>query len=339
MKIAITVCVAVLLVVAGAINADEYRSRVSDFDDIWEEGTNWEKLVGENWVQVTESSDYPDSCDDSVWIRDGYSITLFCPYLDCDGQVTCGQLLIDDGGIVWLDGGSKLTMCDTETSVIHGVMTTSCTALQSTCLTAELAIDGMVTIEGNGGMIITEDIGDHGVSALVITGEEGRLTIDGETPGDTATSMSIIARSNEIEIQAELSNLGDVVAEQCEGCSPSINLTTETKGGSGGFYRATNGPEETDGGTLEVHVPMSGSCDFQILAPSAYMLIAYPLTCYAGDFLLQKGTLELTERVCTTGTFTGGHHGASDDAFLIIRKGANNPPINKLLYNQDCGCQ
>lgn len=324
---------------ANAQITTEYRSRRAGFQYIWEEGTNWEKKINGVWTVVEASADYPRSCDHSVWIQDGYTITLLCAEGNCDGQVTCGMLQIDDGGLVWLEGGTKLTLCATDTSRIDGMMTTSCVPTLSSCSPSQLEVYGNVTIQGSGGYIVTEDMGGNGAAALVISSESGTLTIDGDNQDYPETSMCVIARDNQIEIQAELSNLGYVVAEDCEGCSPSMNLTTEAKGGSGGFYRATCGPGETDGGSLEVHVPMSGTCDFELLAPEAYVLIDHPLTCYAGDFLLKKGTLELNERVCTTGTFTGGQHGDSDDAFLIIRKAANGPPHNKLLYNQDCGCQ
>lgn len=340
MKISHAGCLVLGMVVctANAQITTEYRSRREGFQYIWEEGTNWEKKIGGVWTAVQSSDDYPKDCSDSVWIRDGFTITLLCAEGNCDGQVVCGKLQIDNGGLVWLEGGTKLTLCDTDTSRIDGIMTTSCNEVLSSCSPSEIAVDGTVTIQGGGGYIVTEDVGGNGAAALVITGEEGSLTIDGDTPGDTATSMSIIARHNQVEIQAGLSNLGDVVAESL-GYSPSLSLTTDAKGGSGGYYRATHAPGETDGGSLEVHVPMSGSCDFQVLAPAAHILIDYALTCYAGDFLLEKGTLELNERVCTSGKFTGGHHGASDDAYLIVRKAANGPPHNKLLYDQDCGCQ
>lgn len=153
-------------------------------------------------------------------------------------------------------------------------------------------------------------------------------------PGGKA--ISIIARYDVIDIQVLLTNSGDVIAETSVDDEPGIKLSGEPKGGTGGYYRAKQGPAGY--GNIEVYCPMSGTGDFQILDGGCGVLIDYAISCYAGDFQLTKGMLEFRKRVCTSGKFNAGHDGGSDDAYLMVKK-ATSGPANEFLFGADCGCQ
>lgn len=332
---------AIVLAVGAAAMAEEYRSIVTDFGDHWTHGPHWEKKVNDVWVQVQEDTDYPKDCEDSAWIRGGYAITIICPGGQCTLAVTCGQILVDAGGVVWMEGGNDLTLCDLDTSVVHGEIGMTCVALEpeseEDCLTSTIYIEGEVTIEGNGGFITTgAQDNEHGAAPLDIAGDDDRLNIAGATPGNTSTSMSIIARYDVIDIQVAFGNSGDVVAETSVDDEPGIKLSGEPKGGTGGYYRAKQGPAGY--GNIEVYSLMSGTGDFHILDGGCGVLIDQYISCYGGDFQLIRGTLEFRKRVCTSGKFHAGHDGSSDDAYLIVKKATSGPPT-AFQYGWDCGCQ
>lgn len=324
-----------VLMVCPAV-AEDYRSVSQYYSAAWDNYVNWERWNLTQWVPA-DPYEYPDDCEDTVWIRDGYKIMIQSvipgppPF-----EVTVGALYVDQGGMIYFPGGNTLTLCDFDDSYVDGQIGTTCQGeLDSGCMSSVLVIDGDVTINGEGGVILTGADVEHGTAALDIVAAEGggTLVIDGVGPGSTET-MAIIARYSPVEIECYLGNLGLVQSEMTpQESGAGVTLSGTSKGGMGGYYRAVLNEDMQFIGSIDVNCGMTGTCDFEVLSPYARISFNHAISCYGGDFLLEAGMLEFSEYVCTSGKFTVGKSGGTNDALVRLWKPAG------FSWSYDCGCQ
>lgn len=330
------VVVAALVLVPMAM-ADDYRSVGDVYYAAWDNPDNWEILVDDIWIPAG-NNEYPQSCEDTAWIRDGYKIMVRAEDND-EFTATCGAVYVDDGGIIYHPGGNTLVLCDFDESYVNGQIGTTCEEVEASCAPSVLMLDGSegnVTINGNGGIIVTgADSNAYGAAALEIDGggASAGLVIAGSTPGSLATSMSIVARYNWINIETYLANGGDVQAEMTPDEDAGVMLTGEAKGGALGYYRAVERADEGAVGSIEVDSAVAGMCDFEVLDPYARITINHAMSCYAGDFKLEAGRLEFYASVCTSGKFTIGKSGGTNSSQIFL----GTPSVFK--WAADCGCE
>ncbi|KAA0223663.1 MAG: hypothetical protein EDS66_01915 [Planctomycetota bacterium] len=325
--------------VALSASADEYRLKQDNCNDNsvprrWGDAGSWE--VKDEFGVWGPASSKPNS-DDLVWIQNDKCVYIIGGdasaaheeageiYVCKSGETTGECNGASGAGVINIVDGSSLTLY--EDSVVNGEIVFYSTTVSPCQTTGELRIrkSDDLEIDGNGGKIRTGGANGRIKAHSSICEDEAtcdtRLIIDGATPGNDNTSMTVRTDGGcDIEISVKLGNQGDVHANYGD-----IRLTTSRKNGNPGFYRAS-------GGKIEVDHEVRGGATWRLEGTGGEIQFDVECVNLSGPFYIPMGVLRVNQLVCTTGHgYYGGQIGENpQDAFIRAAAG------KKITFHGDC---
>lgn len=288
----------------------EYRLKQDNCNDNsvprrWGDVGSWEVKINGVWQSATGEHGSPNS-DDFVWIQNDKCVYIIGGdasaaheeagevYVCKSGETTGECNGASGAGVINIVDGSSLTLY--EDSVVNGEIVFYSATVSLCQDTGELRIrkSDDLEIDGNGGKIRTGGANGRIKAHSSVCGNEAtcdtRLIIDGATPGNDNTSMTVRTDGGcDIEISVKLGNQGDVHANYGD-----IRLTTLRKNGNPGFYRAS-------GGKIEVDHEVRNGATWRLEGTGGEIQFDAECLQLSGPFYLPMGYLRVNETVCTTG--------------------------------------
>lgn len=313
-----------------ALGFDEFRIRPAltcDDAPLWDGTATWQKKVSGVWTNWA----VPPGAPDSVYIQNGKCVHITGNGGGSGYHAFANNLYIcgageGSGSFGECTGGSEPGTinvhadCSSLTvhadSTVNGHIDFIAPPTSGGCSSGvgELRIkkNGQVKFTGNGGKVRSV-YGDGLIKAD--SDVPGELLIDGQTPGDEDTSMTLMSVALDLEVAVKLTNRGDVYAEH-----GTVTLTTERKSGNSGYWRASSG-------TLEVDYDTRGGGTWRLEGSDGIIQFDAESTNLSGTFYLPTGHLIANEILCTT-----GH---------VVYGGGYIPPITcapgkKITFHGDC---